>query len=272
MKKYLGIAMVLVILLVSISGCASTTTVTTTEQTTLPAVTITKTVTVTNSVTTTVNTTVTATSTSTVTATTTNVMTTTATASVTTTATKTVNATVTSTVTTTVITTSPTTPTTTTTITSTSVGVPVGTVVNAIIIVEEIVPGGFYKIEEPHNISMTVMEVVRGSKAWDMVKAADASNKAPDAGYEYLLARVKFAYGSGGGVYYTLKREYFKVYSSANKEYASPVIVDPKPALINGTALYQGQSTEGWVSFVVSQDDSKPVMIYTEASSWFRLY
>jgi hypothetical protein len=119
---------------------------------------------------------------------------------------------------------------------------------------------------------MTVLEVVRGSKAWDMVKAADAANNAPDTGYEYLLARVKFAYGSGGNVFYTLLKEHFKAYSSEKKEYASTTIVDPKPALINGTALYQGQTVEGWVSFIVAQNDSKPVMFYTMASSWFRLY
>jgi hypothetical protein len=270
MKKYLGIVMVLVILLVSVLGCASTNTVTTTEKTTLPAVTSTQTLTTTNNVTTTVNTTVTATSTSTATATTTNVMTTTATVSVTTTATQTVTATVTSTATTTIITTSPTA--TTTATTSTSVGVPIGTAITTGIIVEEIIPGGYYKNVETHNISITAMEVVRGSKALDMVKAADASNKAPDAGYEYLLARVKFAYGSGGNIYYTLQREYFKAYSSANKEYANPTIVDPKPALIDGTALYQGQTAEGWVSFIVAQNDSKPVMFYTSASTWFRLY
>jgi len=270
MKKYLGIGIILVILVTSILGCASTTTVTTTESTTLPAVTSTKTVVSTNNVTTTVNNTVTATSTSTVTATTTNVTTTTATTSVTTTATKTVTATVTSTATTTVVTTS-TTPTTTTT-TSTNVGAPVGTTVSAIIIVIQMVPGGFYQIEEPHSISMTVMEVVRGSKALEMVKAADAANKEPDTGYEYLLARVKFAYGSGGNVYYTLKREYFKAYSSVNKEYANPAIVDPKPALLDGTALFQGQTAEGWVPFIVAQNDSKPVMFYTDSSSWFKLY
>ena len=119
---------------------------------------------------------------------------------------------------------------------------------------------------------MTVTEVIRGSQAWDMVKAADASNKAPDAGYEYLLARVKFAYGSGGNLYYTLLREYFKAYSSANKEYTNPTIVDPKPALIDGTALFQGQTAEGWVSFLVSQSDTKPVMFYASSSSWFHLY
>jgi len=161
---------------------------------------------------------------------------------------------------------------TTTTTTSTSVGVPIGTTFTGGITVEEIVPGGYYKIVEPHSVSVTVLEVVRGSKAWDMVKAADASNKAPDTGYEYLLARVKFAYGSGGNLFYTLMKEHFKAYSSANKEYASTTIVDPKPAFINGTALYQGQTVEGWVSFIVAQNDSKPVMFYTMASSWFRLY
>jgi hypothetical protein len=81
-----------------------------------------------------------------------------------------------------------------------------------------------------------VLEVVRGSKAWGLVQAADPSNKAADPGYEYLLARIKFVFPSGGILTYTLDRDDFKAYSQDNKEYVALPIVAPKPAFI-GTVL-----------------------------------
>jgi hypothetical protein len=278
MKKLLSIGIIFVILILSVIGCSNTTTITATrtETSTLPVSTTTVkttttanlTTTVNNTITSTVNNTITSKTTSTITQT--NISTVASTVSVTTTAVSTTT-TVSTVVNTITVTITPSTTSSTTT-TNAVVGVPLGTTANAILIAITQIPGGYYQIEEPHNISMTVMEIVRGSKAWDIIKAADASNKAPDTGNEYLIARVKFTYGSGGNVYYTLKKEYFKAYSSANKEYATPSVVDPKPVLVDGTALYQGQMAEGWIAFTVAQSDTKPVMFFFPSSTWFQLY
>jgi hypothetical protein len=124
---------------------------------------------------------------------------------------------------------------------------------------------------EIHTIEITVLEVMRGSKAWNTVKAADAANKAPDTGYEYLLARVKFVYSSGGSFTYALEQQDFTAYSSENKEHAAPSIILPEPVFI-GTVLQPGQTAEGWVPFIVKQSDSRPVMLYSPQYTWFQLY
>jgi hypothetical protein len=128
--------------------------------------------------------------------------------------------------------------------------------------------------------------VIRGSKAWDMVKAADASNKPVDAGYEYLMARVEFSFGPGGIMIYKLRPDLFTAFSLEKKGYIIPAIVSPKPEFI-GKAVYPGNTTEGWIPFIVSQKDSNPVMLYTGSNSrdesnpdisctapdyWFQLY
>jgi len=120
--------------------------------------------------------------------------------------------------------------------------------------------------------------VIRGSKAWEMIKAADASNKMPDSGYEYLLAKVEFSYGPEGELMYHLYQEYFKAYSSENKEYLTQSTANLQPTFI-GEVLYPGQTIEGWIPFLVAQNDSKPVMhadlstlLYPGLSSWFQLY
>jgi hypothetical protein len=273
MKRYLNITIIFVVLLVNLTGCITTTT--TTEKTTVP-VTNTVTETLIKNLTTTEKTTLTATTTSLSTVTTTatnnittsiiNNITTTATTSLTTTVTKTITTTATSTVTSVVTTGLPITST-----TSTIVVTPVGTTVTAPLSIAAAIPGGIGPIQETHTINITVLEVVRGSKAFDMLKAADASNDFPKNGYEYLLARVKFVYGPEGNLIYTLIKDYFRAYSSDNKEYTTPSIIEPKPALI-GSVLYPAKSTEGWVTFMVAQIDSKPVMIYTGTASWFQLY
>jgi len=109
--------------------------------------------------------------------------------------------------------------------------------------------------------------VIRGSKAWDMVKAADTSNIPADTGYEYLLARVEFSYGPGGTLTYKLRPELFKAYSSENKEYNSPSIISPQPVFI-GKEVYPGKTIEGWIPFVVLQNDSNPDMLYIGSNSW----
>jgi hypothetical protein len=273
MKRYLSIGIIFVVLVVNLTGCIATTTATTTEKTTVP-VTNTVTETLIKNSTTTEKTTLTATTTSLSTVTTTatnnittsiiNNVTTTATTSVTTTATKTVTSTATTTFTSVVTTGLPITPT-----TSTIVVTPVGTTVTAQLTLAAIT--GTSPYQETHTVNITVLEVVRGSKALDMVKAADASNDFPKNGYDYLLARVKFTYGAGGILIYTVIKDYFRAYSFDNKEYAAPSIIEPKPEFI-GSVFSPGQTAEGWIPFMVSQTDSKPVMIYTGTSSWFQLY
>jgi hypothetical protein len=119
-----------------------------------------------------------------------------------------------------------------------------------------------------------------------MIKAADASNKPADTGYEYLLARVEFNFGPGGEIIYRLYPKYFKAYSPENKEYTSPSIASPQPVFI-GKEVYPGKTVEGWIPFVVSQKDSDPKMLYigsdlldenyadmscTGSDFWFQLY
>ena len=273
MKKYLSIGISFIVLIVSLTGCIATTTTTTTEKTTVP-VTDTVTETLIKNSTTTEKTTLTSTATSLSTITTTvtnnvttsviNNVTTTATTSVTTTATQTVTTTATSTVTSVVTTGLPITPT-----TSIITVTPVGTTVTAPLSIAATTGAG--SIQETHTVNITVLEVVRGSKALDMLKAADASNDFPRTGYEYVLARVKFVYGPEGNLIYTLIKDYFRAYSSDNKEYVTPSIIEPKPTLI-GSVLFPAKTTEGWVTFMVAQNDSKPVMLYTGTASWFQLY
>ena len=236
MKKYVFIGIILVCLVMNIAGCTGTT-VSETIATTLPADTTTVTTTFTS----------------------TSISTTVPTSTITTTAFSTSTATAATSL---------------PAITSTFVATPIGTTAKFRMQLSKYLGGDY--LNEYHTFEMTVLEVVRGSKAWDMVKAADAANKAPDAGYEYLLARVKFVHISGGSLTTSVKEAVLEAYSSEGKayRYASimfPGITFPGPVIFD-QVLESGQTAEGWVTFIVKQSDSKPCMLYWTAYEWFQLY
>jgi hypothetical protein len=122
---------------------------------------------------------------------------------------------------------------------------------------------------------ITVLEIVRGEKAWDMVKTASPSNKYPNAGMEYVAVRIKFAFGakgSSGDLSYGIRDEQFALVSESGRQYERPSIVLPKPELSG--RLYPGDSLEGWIVLLLSVDDKKPLMSFGNNYNrvWFKLY
>ena len=122
---------------------------------------------------------------------------------------------------------------------------------------------------------ITVLEIVRGEKAWDLVKAASPSNKYPDVGMEYVAARIRFVFGAkgdSGDLSYGIRDEQFAVISETGRQYELPSIVLPKPELSG--RLYPGDSLEGWIVLLVSTEDKKPLMSFGNNYNrvWFKLY
>jgi hypothetical protein len=133
---------------------------------------------------------------------------------------------------------------------------------------------GYVTGTETVEAAITVLEVLRGGKALDMVKAASPSNKNPDAGMEYVAARIKFVFGTKGGpgdLSYGIRDEQFALVSEKGRQYERPSVVLPKPELSG--RLYPGDSLEGWIVLLVSVDDKKPLMSFGNNyyRVWFKL-
>ena len=99
------------------------------------------------------------------------------------------------------------------------------------------------------------------------LKAASADNPAPAAGFEYVLARIKFELKGrsvSDNLTFTLGNEPLQWVALASDLTEYPGVSDkvkaPKPALA-GT-VKPGGSMEGWVAFAVEKSDSKPVMVF----------
>jgi len=142
--------------------------------------------------------------------------------------------------------------------------------------------GEGYTSLELYDMKINLLEIVRGGKAWDLIKETSASNKPPKVGFEYILARIRFEFSSRGSpqeCIHELRPEEFTALSTDGKEYETPSVVPPKPELSG--SLRSGHSLEGWLVFSVAKDDSKPLMAFDPASGgamsrgkviWFQLY
>ncbi len=117
-----------------------------------------------------------------------------------------------------------------------------------------------------YDITMTVLETVRGKEAMDRLKAANPDNKAPAAGFEYVLARVKFDFKGRyitDTIPFSLGKDplqWVALSGTELTEYDRVSVSVPAPALAG--MLKPGTSMEGWLAFAVKQQDSKPVMVF----------
>jgi hypothetical protein len=139
---------------------------------------------------------------------------------------------------------------------------PIGSPLSTIIIFGNQYEGG----DELYDAKITVLEVVRGTRAWDAIRDASASNAPPKPGWEYLVARVRFEYTARtkpGQQTYAVNPSQFIATSASGMDYPpANLMAEPKPEL-NAT-LHSGDSVEGWVAVEIPQSDRRPLMTFQE--------
>ena len=132
---------------------------------------------------------------------------------------------------------------------------------------------GYVTGTESVEARMTVLDVLRGEKAWELVKA-NPSNKPPEAGMEFVAVRIRIEYGDkgSGDPSYGIRAEQFAAVSEKGRQYDRPAVSQPNPELSG--RLYPGDSLEGWIALLVSVDDAKPLMSFGNNyyRIWFKLY
>jgi hypothetical protein len=155
----------------------------------------------------------------------------------------------------------------------------IGTPLSTIIVFGDQYNGG----DELYDVKITVTEVVRGEKAWQMVKAAGPANMPPSTGVEYLLARVEFEFAARVRLEhdsYRLDPAQFSAMSAATAPYATANLATPVKPELRAT-VHSGDSAQGWVAFLVPRGDHTPLMMFREDvgsvihqgdASFFKLY
>lgn len=120
-----------------------------------------------------------------------------------------------------------------------------------------------------YDVTITLLQTVRGQQAMQMLKSADPANKPPKAGFEYVLARVRFqlqgravsdigSFGLGESPFQWV------AYSSGFDQYDNVDATPPNPALRG--PVKSGETKEGWIAFAVKKKEKKPVMTFDPSS------
>ena len=121
-------------------------------------------------------------------------------------------------------------------------------------------PAPFGETVTTEDWQVTVLEVVRGDGAWQMVQEANQFNDPPAEGMEYVAAKVNVRYISTTDKAETIGGSSFKAVGSANTLYDLPLVVDPEPTL--DVALFPGGEYEGWVVLQAAQGETGLALVF----------
>lgn len=120
-----------------------------------------------------------------------------------------------------------------------------------------------------YDVAITLLETVRGRQAMHILKTADMTNKPPRAGFEYVLARIRFHLQGRAvtdiGAFVLGDSPFQWVAYSANLDQYDNVSVSPPGPVLQGP-VKSGETKEGWVAFAVAIDEAKPIMTFDPSS------
>ena len=131
-------------------------------------------------------------------------------------------------------------------------------------------------VTETYIAELTVVGIIRGQEAWNLISDANMFNDPPLSGYEYVLVKIRFHYiSSSPTLAQVYNWYYFQLVSSQGETLGIPYVVEPEPRL---NPVYPGATTEGWEALLVKVDDPAPLLTFgtdwgsTTSRTWFKLY
>jgi hypothetical protein len=149
--------------------------------------------------------------------------------------------------------------------------------------------GDRYSAPEVYHLEVTLLEFVRGKDAWERIKAEGLSDRPPEAGFEYILARIRVGYyckargfKRAGEAYRIAAGQFVAVSPDGKTEYHVPTLQrQPQQELIE-IPFSPGDSREGWVVLQAEENAEKPLLIFHREYAenvygvwgpvWFQLY
>lgn len=115
---------------------------------------------------------------------------------------------------------------------------------------------------DSYTASMTLKELVRGEKAWEMIQGENPFNSPAEEGHEYILARfhIKLIDNKDEESQISFSSFLYTLVSSQGKDYDFVTVIVPNPSI--HANLYEGADHEGWVAFKVKKDDTNPLISF----------
>ena len=127
--------------------------------------------------------------------------------------------------------------------------------------------GDAYSGAELCDVEITVLEVIRGEKAWESIKSQGIASKPPRAGFEYLLTHIRFAYsrrgiGFGDGTYMVSEGQFITVSADGITEYEVPSVVKQPENQLVELPMQSGETHEGWVLLQIPENVKEPLLAF----------
>jgi len=107
---------------------------------------------------------------------------------------------------------------------------------------------------------ISVIDVIRGDVAWQMVQEANQFNDPPPEGMEYIAAKIHARYFGTEDTAVSIDGSFFSTTGSANVIYDLPSVVDPEPSL--DISLYPGGEYDGWVVLQAAKEEAGVMLIF----------
>ena len=106
---------------------------------------------------------------------------------------------------------------------------------------------------------ISVVDVIRGDAAAQMVSDANRSNTPPADGREYVVARIHLKYIGTTDTFVPTQYLLFRTTDSLNVLYEHPAVIDPTPVL--DAALFPGGEAEGWIVTQVAKGETGIMLV-----------
>lgn len=118
------------------------------------------------------------------------------------------------------------------------------------------------------NWDVQVLEMKRGEDAWTDIRAANSFNDPAPEGMEYLLVKIHVKCTYNDSDEHSISGYDFDVTGDRAILYTTGMasVVEPKPEL--DAKLYSGGETEGWVAYLVGEDEGNLILIFDESWSF----
>lgn len=121
-------------------------------------------------------------------------------------------------------------------------------------------PLPFSQVATAEEWQLSVLDVITGEAAWELVYEANQFNDPPEADRMYVLVRVRLRYIGLAEGPENIDDSAFKIVDSNGREYDAPSVVEPRPAL--DAELFPGGEATGWIVLQAPQTAETLVMVF----------
>jgi len=121
-------------------------------------------------------------------------------------------------------------------------------------------------LQEVPNWEIQIVDTERGEPVWELLAAENEYNVPPPEGMEYIMVKVHARSLYEDGAEHHISGIDFAMTGSRLHLYLNTRVAAPEPALDAG--LLPGEEAEGWITFLVREDEDNLVLIFVECESW----